>query len=140
MADPDLAALTALRRLRHVETDTARRALGEAMTQETALAAREAAMRRDLDAARRMTGDFDREAFMAWFSRTRATWTVLGGELREAASRTEAARAALGRRRLAETAAEEALAQAAAVKQAALDRREQAMLEEVARELKRSGR
>ena len=71
MPDPDLGALTALRRLRRVETDAARRDLGEAVTQEMALVARDAALGRELDEARQFAGDFDREAFAAWFGHMR---------------------------------------------------------------------
>ena len=71
MPATNFRALTSLRRLRRVETDKARRVLGEALAQEAALAQRDAAMRYELDTARRMTGDFDREAFSAWLARTR---------------------------------------------------------------------
>ncbi len=91
----DLRSLSALRRLRHAETDTARRDLGLAMSEEAALAAREAALGRELDAARRLTGEFDREAFAAWFSRTRAERERLAGELRAAAARAAEARSLL---------------------------------------------
>ena len=42
----EIRALTALRRLRHLEADAARRDLGEALAAETALAARDAAIAR----------------------------------------------------------------------------------------------
>ncbi len=140
MADPDLRSLSALRRLRHVETDAARRDLGLAMSEEAALAAREAALGRELDAARRVMGEFDREAFAAWFSRTRAERERLAGELRAAAARAAEARSLLANRRVAETAAEEALERAEALKQAAVAHREQLMLEDVARTLKQGSR
>jgi hypothetical protein len=135
--DPNLGALTALGRLRHVETDTARRELGTAVTQETALAAQDAALGRELDAARRLSGDFDRDTFVAWFGRMRAERARLGDAMRDAEARTATARTTLAHRRVAETAAEEALAGALAVKEAALARREQIVLEDVARALKR---
>ena len=138
MSDPDLGALTALRRLRKVETDAARRDLGEAVTQEIALAARDAAMGRELDEARRHSGDFDREAFAAWFGRMRGERARLADVMRDAAARTATARTALANRRVAETAADEALANALAARDAAVARREQVMLEDVARALKRA--
>src|SRR5271156_2997759 len=73
--DPDLRTLTALRRLRRVETDEARRDLGVALAQETALAARDEAMRGELEAARQVSGDFDRDAFSAWWARMRKSGT-----------------------------------------------------------------
>jgi hypothetical protein len=138
MSDPHLAALTALRRLRRVETDMARRDLGEAMAQETALAARDDAMVRELDEARRISGDFDREAFVAWFGRMRAERERLADAIREAEARAAAARTTLAQRRVAETAAEEALARAMAAVEADIARRDQLMLEDVARALKRA--
>jgi hypothetical protein len=141
MLDPNLGALTALRRLRRVETDMARRDLGDAVTQETALAARDGAMGRELDEARRHSGDFDRESFAAWFGRARAERARLADAMRDAEAHSAAARATLGHRRVAETAAEEALASALAARDAAVARREQVMLEDIARALKRaSGR
>jgi hypothetical protein len=138
MPDPNRRALTALRRLRRVETDAARRDLGEAIAQETEIMTREAAMREELDAARRMTGDFDREAFSAWLRRTRAERTWLADALKDAAARTAASRTALAQRRVAETAAEEALASEVAARQAETARRDQVALEDVARALKRA--
>src|ERR1700683_5815758 len=72
MPDPDLRTLTALRRLRMVETDEARRHLGEALADETALAAQDEAMRGELEGARQVSGDFDRDAFSAWWARMRS--------------------------------------------------------------------
>jgi hypothetical protein len=138
MRDPNLGALTALRRLRRVETDAARRDLGEALAQETALATRDDALRRDLDAARQISGDFDREVFVAWFGRMLAERARLADAIRDAEARTAAARTVLAHRRVAETAAEEALAEALAAKQAAVAHREQLMLEDVARALRRA--
>lgn len=138
MSESELSTLSALRRLRRVETDTARRALGEAVTQEAALSARDAALAQDLGEARQLTGDFDREAFAAWFIRMRAERALLGAAMREAEARTAAGRADLAQRRLAETAAEEALARAVATRDAAVAAREQVMLEDVSRALRRA--
>jgi len=138
MPDPNFRALTALRRLRHAETDAARRDLGEALTRETALAARDAAMRDELQTARSMTGDFDREAFSAWLGRTRAERAILADALRDAAAQTAAARTVLTNRRVAETSAEEVLAEAIVARDAVAARRDQVMLEDVARALKRA--
>jgi hypothetical protein len=138
MPDPNFRALNALRRLRRVETDEARRDLGEALTRETALARRNAAMRDELDAARLMTGDFDREAFSAWLGRTRAERMQVADALKEAEAGTAAARTMLSNRRVAETSAEEALAQAVKGRDAEVARRDQLMLEDVARALKRA--
>lgn len=138
MAGPDISTLIALRRLRHAETDIARRDLGLAMAKEAAAVAREAALRQELDAARQTAGEFDREAFVAWFSRARAEWERLAGESRAASDRAAEARLSLAHRRVAETAAEESLARANALKQAAVAHREQLMLEDVARTLKQA--
>jgi hypothetical protein len=140
MADPDPGALIALRRVRHAETDAARRDLGLAMAEEAAAAAREAAVRQELDAARRMAGEFDRETFAAWFSRARAEWERLATESRAAEARAAEARLVLARRRVAETAAEAAVARAEARKRADAAHREQLMLEDVARTLKQIAR
>jgi hypothetical protein len=138
MSDPTFRALNALRRLRRVETDEARRVLGEALTRETALARRNAAMRDELDAARLMTGDFDREAFSAWLGRTRAERMQVADALKEAEAGTASARAILANRRVAETSAEEALAHAVKALDAEVARRDQLMLEDVARALRRA--
>ena len=138
MPDPNLRALTALRRLRHAETDVARRALGEAVARETTLAERYAALVGELEAARRISGDFDREAFAAWFGRMRAQREQLADVMRDAAAQTAAAQVTLTQRRVAETAAETAVATAKAAQEAAMAQREQVMLEDVARALKRA--
>ena len=78
--------------------------------QETALAARDGAMVRELDEARRISGDFDREAFVAWFGRMRAERARLADAIREAEARTAAARTTLAHQRVAETAEENAVA------------------------------
>jgi hypothetical protein len=136
MPDPDLHALTALRRLRRAETDQARRELGEALGREMALAARSEAIRRELDAARQVEGDFDREAFSAWWERMRVERARLADAAQTAEARTAAARSMLANRRVAETAAEDALARELGAREAALARHEQAVLEDVARALK----
>lgn len=140
MADPDLSTLTALRRLRRAETDAARRDLGAAVTGETALAARDTALRRELDTARQAAGEFDREAFVAWFGRMRAERARLADAIREAEAHTAAMRTTLAHRRVAETAAEAALTSALAAKAAAAARREQVVLEDVARAMRRGAR
>jgi hypothetical protein len=117
VSDPDLHALTSLRRLRRAETDEARRDLAEALGRERELAERGEALRRDLDAARHASGDFDRDAFFAWWERMRCEREKLN-------------------RRVAETAAVDALASEVAARAAALARHEQAVLEDVARALK----
>ena len=102
---PEMHTLTALCRVRRVETDEARRDLGEALAQETALAARDEAMRRELETARRVLGEFDREAFSAWWGRMRTERARLADAMRSAEARTATARTALANRRVAETAA-----------------------------------
>lgn len=138
MADANLRALASLRRLRHVETDEARRELSEALAQETALAEGDAAMRLELDAALRMTGYFDREAFAAWLSGMRSKRAKLADALRDADARTSAVRTALAHRRVAETAAEEVLARGVAALRAEEARRDQVTLEDVSRALRRA--
>lgn len=138
MPDPYLGPLAALRRLRRVETDAARRDLGEAMIRETALTAQQAALVQEFAAARQVSGDFDREAFAAWFSRMQTERAKLAQAMWDARAHTEAARTALAQRRVAETAAEEALAAALAAQLAATAHREQVMLEDFARALKRT--
>jgi hypothetical protein len=138
MPDPDLHALTALRRLRHAETDVARRDLGAAVARETTLAERHAALLGELDAARQISGDFDRDAFVAWFGLMGAQRALLVDVMRDAAAQTAAAQVTLTQRRVAETAAETTLATAKAAQAAAMAQREQVMLEDVARALKRA--
>jgi hypothetical protein len=138
MPEPDLRALTALHRLRRIETDEARRDLGEALTHETVLADRDAAIGAALGEARRMSGDFDREAFSAWLTRMHAERGLLMDAVRGAEARTAAARLTLAHRRLAETAADEALARAVVAAEVVVAQRDQVMLEDVARALKRA--
>ncbi len=138
MSDPNLGALNALCRLRRVETDISRRDLAEALIQETALVARDSALGRQLDEARKLPGEFDRQAFAAWFGRMRDERNRLADALRAAESQTVALRVTLAHRRVAETAAEEAQAAALAVRAAAVARREQVILEDVSRALKRA--
>ena len=133
----ELGALVALGRLRHAETDAARRKLGEALAHETTLAARQNTLVQELEAARRLSGEFDREAFAAWFGRARAEQERLGADIREAEAHTATLRTELANRRVAETAAETALAEARAARKAAAERGEQVMLEDVARALRR---
>ena len=136
MADPNLRALTSLGRLRHVETDGARRDLGDALAKETALAARDEAIEREMDAARWVSGNFDREAFSAWFGRMQTERVLLADAMRDAKALTAAARTALAHRRVAETSAEEELARQVSAREVELERRDQLTLEDVARALK----
>jgi len=140
MSDGDLHALTSLCRLRRAETDAARRDLGEALAREIALSTRDQAMREELEAARQGAGDFDREAFTVWWARKRADRSEIAEAMRIAASQTAAARAVLATRRLAETAAGDALAKEITARDLTVARRDQAMLEDVARALKRAER
>jgi hypothetical protein len=137
--DLNLNALTSLCRLRRVETDAARRDLGDAMSQETALASRIAAMEREADDARRVSGPFDREAFAAWFARMLDLRVRLTAAMRDAEVQSTVARTTLAHRRVAETAAEEALAAAMTAREADVTRREQLALEDVARALRMRG-
>jgi hypothetical protein len=138
MSDPELRTLTALRRLRRVETDEARRDLGVALAQETALAARDEAMRGELEAARQVSGEFDRDVFSAWWARMRNEREKLAEAVRQAEIRTATTRTTLANRRVAETAAEDALAHEVSARELTTARRDQAMLEDVARALKRA--
>ncbi len=108
------------------------------MARETKLAASDAAMETELTAAREITGDFDRDAFSAWFERKVTERAGLAGTIRDAEARTLAARTELSNRRVAETAAKETLAREILALETATDRREQIMLEDVARALKRA--
>jgi hypothetical protein len=121
-----------------METDAARRDLGEMLAEETALAARDAAIAAEVETARQFTGEFDRQAFFLWLERMRAERARLAEALRSADARTAAARTALARRRVAETAAEQALDRAALAQAAEAARRDQVMLEDVARALKQA--
>jgi hypothetical protein len=138
MPDPDLRILTALRRLRRVETDEARRDLGEALAQETTFATQDEAMRGELEAARQVSGEFDRDAFSAWWARMRSERGKLADAMRQAEIRTAATRTVLANRRVAETAAEDALAREVSAREVTIARRDQAVLEDVARALKRA--
>ena len=138
MSDAKIRALKILCRLRQVETDEARRGLGETMARETALAANEAAMEGELKSAREVTGDFDRDAFSAWFERKVTERARLSGAIRDAEACTLTARSELSNRRVAETAAKETLAREILALETATERREQIMLEDVARALKRA--
>ena len=136
MTLPAPHVLTALRRLRRVETDAARRDLGEALARQMALEASQAATDRELAEARRVTGDFDRQAFAAFLDRKQTERAALDDAMRTVEARIAAARDALARRRVAETTVEEALARASAAREADAARREQAMLEDAARALR----
>jgi hypothetical protein len=138
MPPRQIQVLTALGRMRRVETDEARRDLGEALAQETALQTRQAAIGRELEAALKVTGDFDRQAFLAWLRLKRGEQAEVAAAMRAAEARTAEARSELAHHRVAETAAEEALAQAAAAREADVARREQVTLEDVARALRRT--
>ena len=133
MAEPALRALAVVCRLRHVETDAARRALADALADEAALDEADEAVQRRIAAERQFGGDFDHDAFAAWLGLMRARRDGLADASRAARARTEAARTALAARRMAETAAEESRAKAVAAVQEERARGDQAMLEEAAR-------
>ena len=137
MSTPLLRTLGALRRLRRVETDEARRALADALAGEARIAERNAALAGELTAARRMAGDYDREAFAAWLARMGTERARLAGQLRAAEARTAAVRADLAHCGVAEKAAEEALAQAVAARAAVAAKVEQVMMEDAARAMAR---
>jgi hypothetical protein len=140
MPDSNIRALTALRRLRKVETDAARSDLGETLAEETALAARDAAIEGEVEAARQLTGDFDRQGFFHWLARMRTERSQLATALLAAEVRIAAARLELAHRRVAETSAEQALAQAVLTREAEAAGRGQVMLEDVSRALRWAAR
>jgi hypothetical protein len=137
MADAGLRTLIALRRLRHVETDEARGVLARALAEETTLAARDVAIGSALRDARAVSGDFDREGLAAFLGRMRDERVLLAEAMRQSEVRTVAARAMLANRRVAETVAEGALNRARSVLEAEAARRDQVMLEDVARASRR---
>ena len=130
-------ALTALCRLRRIETDTARRALAGALAWETKLTDQEQAIAREVSEARRVTGEYDRDGFAAWLARMRGERARLAAESEAAQTRTVRSRAALAQGRVAEQAAGEALARAHAAWAMEMARRDQVMLEDVARAISR---
>ncbi len=138
MPPRELQVLTALGRMRRVETDEARRNLSDALAKEIALETRDAAIGRELEEALRVTGDFDRQTFLAWLGRKRGERAEIATAIRAAASRTAATRSALSHQRVAETAAEEALGRAKVAREEDVARRDQVMLEDVARALRRT--
>lgn len=133
VADSRLRTLNAVRRLRHVETNEARRDLAAALARESVLADQDAAIVRDIAVARQIDGDFDREALAAWLMRIRVERDRLAAEMPAAIVRTAEARSVLAGRRMAENAAEEAGSAAAKALETAAARRDQTMLEDVAR-------
>ncbi len=135
MPSSNIRALTALRRLRHVETDGARQTLARALAEEVILAARDSDIAQDLGLARREEGPFDREIFSAWLERMRIERARIGSAIRNASSGTTAARGTLAATRLAETVADEALALAMTAHGSETARRDQTMLEDIARAL-----
>lgn len=140
MVDTTRRTLAALTRLRHIETDRARRALAEALAHEATLSAEHTAIERQIAAERRRDGDFDRDAFAAWLMRMRAQQARLADASREAQARTAAARADLAARRMAETTAEERMAETIAAHDAELARKDQVVLDDAARALWLMGR
>jgi len=92
----DERALKALTRLRHIETDEARRALAETLAEETALLDRDATLAAAAIAARTVAGEYDRDSFAAFLARVRAERETLAAALRATEARTAAARMALG--------------------------------------------
>ena len=135
--DPRTRAMDALRRVRHIETDEARRDLADALAVEDALRVRDEGLVRAMAAARGVTGDFDREALAAFLTHSGRELAALADALRAAEARTAEVRAALTRRRRAEDAANDArdrIGAALAVEEA---RRDQVVLEEAARGVRR---
>ena len=138
MVEPAIRALAVLHRVRRVETDQARRALAEALAHEAALTERDAAIAREVQAARERPDVPDRDRFAAWLTRMRDERAGIAEFHHAAEARTAKARAALAARRLAETAVEEALDRAKAGVLAERDRRERDTLEDAARALRRA--
>lgn len=138
MADHDLRSLSSLHRLRRIETDAARRELSDTLAMETMLSEQDSALGEEMDGGRQLTGYFDRDAFFAWWARLMAERARLAAALNEARVTTAAIRENLAHRRVAETAAEEALAAAVAMREAETARRDQLMLEDVSRALSRA--
>jgi hypothetical protein len=85
-----------------------------------------------------MTGEFDRESFSAWLGRVHTDRLRLAQESRDAEAHSAASRVALAHRRVAEAAAEEALAREMTARASELARRDQVMLEDVARVLRQA--
>ena len=137
MTDPVRRSLIALRRLRRVRTDEARRDLSEVLGSEAALLARDAALAEALENARRLTGDFDRDSLAAWRRRVTMERDSLAGALRDAAARTAAARDALAAQRAAETVTADVIARLAAESASESERRDQIVLEDTSRALGR---
>jgi hypothetical protein len=73
-----------------------------------------------------------------WFGRMLTQRTQIVDGMRDAAEQTAAAQVTLAQRRVAETAAETALATAKTAQATAVAQREQVMLEDAARALKRA--
>lgn len=140
MTVANVAVLTILRRLRRAETDVSRRELGDATAHEATALAHQMTLTRQINEAREFADDFDREAFAAWFGRALAELSRLANATHDAAARTAAARADLAARRMAETAAENALTAAMAERAAEMDKREQLESEDAARASKRRPR
>ena len=139
MPDGTTRALIALCRLRRVRTDSARRDLAQAVARERAVVEREAGLTRAMDDARRIDDGFDREVYSRWFARMIAERQRMGEMRAEAAALTAAERAELARRRVAETAAEDAVARRMAEAELITARRDQATLEEIARAIRLAG-
>ncbi len=135
--EPRTRALMALRRSRRIETDLARRDLGVVLAHEADLIAGEQAIAREVEGARREIGAFDPDVFAAWLGRMAARRAALGEEARAAAETVAAARRELAARRMAETAAEDALGHIMAERALEVARRDQMTLEDVARALRR---
>lgn len=137
MVDPGSHALASLERLRRLETGEARRALAVALAREATLEAEIAGIEERIAAARRCDEVFDRESFAAWLARMAAKRMGLAQSQNAAAEATAAARRQLVDRSMAETAAKDALALARSKQSAAEARRDQAILEEAARAIRR---
>ena len=97
----------------------------------------EQAVAREMSEARRVTGEYDRDGFAAWLARMRGERARLAAGSEAAQTRTARARAELAQSRVAENAAGEALAKARAAHAVEAERRDQVMLEDVARAIRR---
>ena len=140
MSDTTLRTLNALRRVRRAETGESRRVMAEALAGAAAIEAEDAAIAQSIAKARHATGDFDRDSFAAWLMRMLAERTRLATAAHAATHRIDTARAELAQRRLTQTAVDDAVAAAEAVRDTETARRDQAMLEDTARAISRVSR
>ena len=120
-----------------METGEARRALAAALTREAVLAEEESTIEDMVASARRRDEVFDRESFAAWLASMTEKRAGLARTRSAAAAETATARRMLANRTMAETAVEDALALARANWLKAEAHRDQAMLEDAARAIRR---